>query len=315
MNIDDSFEKYVPMIRSHFREAITKHYGSDFFIADTLLNGKHIRPVLTLLIADTYNGDIDKALKLGCALECCHQASLIVDDIIDDTQVRRGEPSLHMKLSKGKAFIAAVSLFTFATEMSSSYHTEQIRLADTIHGMVRGVLDEVSDIEEILMNNISNAYRHMVDLKTAELFATAAYLGAVSCPNMPTKEVEAFESFGRYVGRMYQITDDITDIEEDRMTNVMRLLMDLGVAMSDDISRIAKKVVAKEIPLKQGISQLEEVTGVQIISEMQRLRTCQAIKSLDSIAWIEKSNQIRGYGVYISNMLLKQEGIPNDESQ
>ena len=169
--------------------------------------GKMLRPQMTLMAAATLGEDVlnsRRTLLLATCVEMLHNASLLHDDVIDQADDRRGQPSVNAQWDNGIAVLVG------------DYHLAQI-----MH-----LLDEVNDPEASrLINNTVMAmveaelaakekvkpskerYMRIIDGKTARLFATACALGNPQ-----------YEEFGLHYGRLFQLRDDITDNETTQWT-------------------------------------------------------------------------------------------------
>ena len=168
--------------------------------------GKRIRPVLCLAAADAAGGAVEQAVPAACALELVHTFSLVHDDLpaLDDDDLRRGRPSLHVAFGEGVAILAGDALLAEAVRLALSYDDPRIarELAEAALGMIDGqhrdITGDVADLEEVER------------LKTGRLFSAAVGLG-VRAAGVPDEEQTPWRRFGDELGALFQVVDDILD--------------------------------------------------------------------------------------------------------
>ena len=176
--------------------------------------GKRVRPVLALMAAEATGGDAHDALPWACAVEMIHTYSLVHDDLpaMDDDAERRGRPTCHVKFGEALAILAGDTLFTEAFGVIAEKGAELTGLlarAAGGGGMVGGqVLDIGGGLDTL------DALVEMQRLKTGALIHAAGVGGALSV-SAPPETVEALSRYGRALGLLFQITDDLLDAEQD----------------------------------------------------------------------------------------------------
>lgn len=181
------------------------------FISYSLLsNGKRLRPILVLLSAESVGGEQCKVLRLALAIELLHNASLILDDIIDEEETRREFQSLHKKWSKDYAILTAGAMTSFAIKLAKDYGKEITNLISRcILSLCEG---EYMDISLSLVTTNEEEYLSMVKKKSASLFEIACRCGSIACDGNSI-EVECLGLFGENFGMAYQLRDDLLDIK------------------------------------------------------------------------------------------------------
>ncbi len=200
------FQRYrhrvLPLIEERLRALIQEEELSDLY-RYVVQGGKRVRPTLTLLISDSLNGDLPMALDLACSVELTHCASLALDDILDGHQERRGRPTLFWRRGLRHAVTTGFTLPSLAIHLASRYgQTFAEALSDSWVSMCLGAYQEGRPEETTW-----GSYRHLVELKTAKLFATACLFGAGAAK----QEGRAFQEFGLHLGRAFQMADDLAD--------------------------------------------------------------------------------------------------------
>jgi len=191
--------------------------------------GKRIRPVLAYASAEAVGGSLEQADNCACAVELIHTYSLIHDDLpaMDDDELRRGNPTCHIKYDEATAILAGDALQALAFELLAKpgdaardpFITLQMisTLAESSgwQGMVAGQAIDIegagSDMTEI---NLANMHR----LKTGALINASVRLGALSSGMATQEQLQNLETFAYSIGLAFQIRDDILDVEGDTVT-------------------------------------------------------------------------------------------------
>jgi geranylgeranyl diphosphate synthase, type II len=172
--------------------------------------GKRIRPVLCLATGEALGRDASELLPAACALELVHTFSLVHDDLpaLDDDELRRGQPSAHVRFGEGIAILAGDALLTEAFRLALSYPTpEPARvLADATAGMIGGQYIDITTDGDLDGDGLAALHR----LKTGRLLS-ASIESAVVIAAVPAAERDEWGAFGRELGLLFQIVDDILD--------------------------------------------------------------------------------------------------------
>lgn len=173
-------------------------------------NGKMMRPILVLLIAKLYGQVTDATLHGALSLELLHTASLVHDDVVDESDLRRGQSSVNA-LYNNKVSVL-VGDYMLATSLKHAACTGSVELVD----LVARLGQNLSEGEIIQLANIRNqdfseeVYFDVIRKKTAALFTASAEAGAISA-GAGREEVEKAALFGEMIGIAFQIKDDIFD--------------------------------------------------------------------------------------------------------
>lgn len=188
--------------------------------------GKRLRPAMTIAGAMLDNYNREKALNIAIGLEMLHTATLVHDDIIDDSTLRRGRPTVSAQKGVNTAVFTGDYLFAKSILMLSSagLPIEKLNVA-------------AKAIEEVCIGEVAQflgrgkvpgfkSYLSRITRKTAMLFATAAALGA-HCAGIDESLVQAAGRFGLYFGIAFQINDDILDISGSQKSAGKPILTDL----------------------------------------------------------------------------------------
>ncbi|SEM85042.1 heptaprenyl diphosphate synthase [Mesobacillus persicus] len=172
--------------------------------------GKRIRPVFVLLGGKFGAYDINVIKNVAVPLELIHMASLVHDDVIDDAELRRGQPTIKAKWDNRIAMYTGDYIFARALELIGEIKdplAHQI-LANTIVELSVGEIEQIKD-KYNFDQNLRN-YLRRIKRKTALLIAASCQLGAVASGVEENLHKKLFR-FGYYVGMSFQITDDVLD--------------------------------------------------------------------------------------------------------
>ena len=184
--------------------------------------GKRIRPILCLETARAFASDITPAFYPACALEFIHTYSLIHDDLpaLDNDDLRRGKPTCHKRFGEATAILAGDALLTLAFQTIGATPvdatrcvamlTEVASAAGTVDGMVGG---QVADLEAEGKQIAPEMLEYIHRSKTAALIRASVASGAL-CAGADDEDVRRLRQFGETIGWLFQVTDDILDVEE-----------------------------------------------------------------------------------------------------
>ncbi len=174
-------------------------------------SGKRLRPALVFFSGWQADGAVDETLvRAAAVVEMVHLATLVHDDIMDRAELRRGRLTASRKFGPDAAVLLGDALFSQALHIASQFPTAEV--CRLVSASTRQVCS--GEIMQTLRRgdfNVSLAdYRRMIDLKTAELFRTSCYLGAM-LSQQTNGFADAADKFGHHLGIAYQIYDDLVD--------------------------------------------------------------------------------------------------------
>lgn len=172
--------------------------------------GKRIRPIFVLLAGKFGHYDIQVMKNVAVALELIHMASLVHDDVIDDADLRRGQPTVKSKWDNRIAMYTGDFVFALALELMTNIKRPLAHkiLANTMVEVTVGEIQQIKD--KYRFNQNLRDYLRRIKRKTALLIATSCQLGAIAADVDVSIHKKLFR-FGYYVGMSYQIIDDILD--------------------------------------------------------------------------------------------------------
>jgi geranylgeranyl diphosphate synthase type I len=170
-----------------------------------LSGGKRVRPMITLLVCETLDGDVDRALDYAVGVELVHNASLVIDDIIDESELRRSTSSAWAAFGYGPAIVASDGLLGEAFDLFSSDERAMQAVAESMVNLGEGEAIELVD-----RHGDETEYLDLARRKTGALFRAAAELGAIAA-DADAYTVEAFGQYAERVGVAFQMRDDVLD--------------------------------------------------------------------------------------------------------
>ncbi len=175
-----------------------------------LLGGKAIRPALTLLSARFYEYDLDLLLPMATSVELMHTSTLVHDDAIDNSAVRRGRPTVNSLWGEDRAVLLGDYLFAKAGEFAAlTGNLRVIRLfAQTLQIISSGELRQTFDAFNLEQSR--QQYFERITGKTASLFSLSTQSGAI-LSQAPEESVQALNRYGTNLGIAFQVVDDLLD--------------------------------------------------------------------------------------------------------
>ena len=180
-------------------------------------NGKMMRPVLVLLVAKCFGAIPDKIYHLASAVELVHQGSLIHDDVVDESDIRRGKSSVNATFDNRLAVLFGD--FIVSKSLQEVVATQSIRCINDISTLI-GTLSagEITQLDVLKSDTLSeDTYFDIITGKTASLFTACTTLSAILC-GATDDQVEAFRIYGNIAGLCFQIMDDILDYHDSKDT-------------------------------------------------------------------------------------------------
>ena len=218
------------------------------------LQGKRIRPLLVILSGLSLGGNIDSLLYPAVAIELLHNFTLVHDDIMDNDDIRRGKPTVHVKWDLGTAILAGDGLLGLAyRKILSTPNVNQSHVAtlftDALIDICEGqALDKSFETQQ----NVSESkYLEMINKKTAVLIQLSCLLGAITAG--AEEEIQnKFSDFGYNIGMGFQIQDDLLDIIADESK--------LGKKVGSDLAMNKKTILTTKLA-ESGLL-VEDITEV-----------------------------------------------------
>lgn len=182
--------------------------------------GKRLRPSLALMAADAFGNAAERAERAAVGLEIFHNFTLLHDDVMDQSDMRRGRPSVHAKWDVNTAILSGDTMLTLATRCVSDVDDSILRrVLDTFNEMALRVYEgQRLDIDFEKSDKVGlEDYIRMISDKTGALLGAAAKIGAL-IGGASDKDAEHMAEYGVMLGLAFQIQDDWLDVFGDSMT-------------------------------------------------------------------------------------------------
>lgn len=230
--------------------------------------GKRLRPLLVLLSAKSLHYPAQRHIDLACIIEFLHTATLLHDDVVDRSELRRGRQTANHIWGNEASILVGDFLYSRAFQMMADLTNLKVIsvLADATNKIASG------EVLQLMHRNnprtMEENYMRVIHLKTAKLFEVSAQLGAIIANASPAQE-QALTDFGGYFGITYQLIDDILDFNADHT--------ELGKNIGDDLaegkptlpliyalqhSTGPQQALINEAILKGGIGQIDSIMAI-----------------------------------------------------
>ncbi|MCX7548440.1 polyprenyl synthetase family protein [Xanthomarina sp. F1114] len=184
------------------------------------LGGKRLRPVLTLMAAEIFNGSYKTALNAALSIEMFHNFSLVHDDIMDDAPLRRGKETVHEKWDLNTGILSGDAMLILAYQLFETYDANTFQsLAKLFSKTALEVCEgQQFDVDFETRDDVSiPEYLKMIEYKTAVLVGAAMKMGAIVA-NASEEDQDIIYQFGRNLGIAFQLQDDYLDVFGDPKT-------------------------------------------------------------------------------------------------
>ncbi|NND86792.1 MAG: polyprenyl synthetase family protein [Nitrosopumilus sp.] len=215
-------ENNAKIVNKHLKSKLKGNPKKLYEAAGHLIinGGKRLRPYMVIKSCQILGGRVSNAMPAASAVEMIHNFTLVHDDIMDNDEMRHGDPTVHKKFGMPIAILAGDVLFSKAyqviteSKLSAVATTRLIsRLAKACVDVCEGQLLDIKMAEE-KKTPTESEYITMICKKTAALFDVSCAMGAI-CATNNEKDISNLSSFGRNLGIAFQITDDLIGVMGD----------------------------------------------------------------------------------------------------
>lgn len=189
--------------------------------------GKRLRPAVVLLSSGVFNYEGDQHINLAAIIEFIHTATLLHDDVVDASLLRRGHETANQRWGNEASVLVGDFVYSRAFQMmvkTDSMEVMQI-LAEATNTIAEGEVQQLINRQD--PDTSQENYLKVIRHKTAKLFEAASQLGAVIA-NRPGKEINAMAAYGRHLGTAFQLIDDVLDYSSSAE--------ELGKNIGDDLA-------------------------------------------------------------------------------
>lgn len=228
--------------------------------------GKRLRPLLSVLAARAIGYRGDKHLKLAAIIEFIHTASLLHDDVVDESLLRRGRETANALFGNSASVLVGDFLYTRSFQMMTELDSMEVLkvLADTTNVLAEGEVLQLMNCND--PNTTESNYMRVIYCKTAKLFEAATCLAGVIA-DVSEQQQQALGEYGKYLGTAFQLTDDLLDYTASSD--------ELGKNIGDDLAE-GKPTLPLIYAMEHGSSQakilikeaIEQGDGTKAIKEI-----------------------------------------------
>ncbi|NVK55180.1 MAG: octaprenyl diphosphate synthase [Alteromonadaceae bacterium] len=183
-----------------------------FYIVNS--GGKRLRPLLTVLAARALQIDNQQHHTLAAIIEFIHTATLLHDDVVDESTMRRGRETANALFGNQASVLVGDFLYTRSFQMMVSLHSMRVMeiLSDSTNRIAQGEVQQLMNCND--PDTSEESYFDVIYGKTARLFEAATQLAAV-ITGQSTATEQAMQAYGKHLGTAFQLADDILDYESD----------------------------------------------------------------------------------------------------
>ena len=218
--MDLKYKKLISKELEDLEIKLSESINSDINLATEVSNhlvssgGKRIRPAICILVAKAFGYKGENLVRLASSIELLHTATLIHDDVVDQSLVRRGKESIQSKWDNAHGVLVGDFVYSKAFQLMASFDNPEIirALADSTNRISEGEVLQLS-----LKNSdflLEEDYFEIIDRKTAELFKVSATTAGILC-SCNEDEIQSLGKFSSNLGIAFQIQDDILDYYGD----------------------------------------------------------------------------------------------------
>lgn len=227
------FQKHLPDDLQRVNRVINQAVDSDVVLISQIgqyiisAGGKRLRPILTILAGKALGYEDDPLFSLAAMVEFIHTSTLLHDDVVDESDLRRGRKTANNMFGNAAAVLVGDFLYTRAFQLMVA--TGKLRILE----VMAEATNIIAEGEVLQLMNIGNIevteaeYLHVIEYKTAKLFQAAAQVGAIMAQATEAQEL-ALKNYGTHVGTAFQIIDDVLDYAGD--------VASIGKNVGDDLA-------------------------------------------------------------------------------
>lgn len=198
-------------------------------VADYIIGsgGKRLRPALVLLSANAFGAEGEAKHELAAVIEFIHTATLLHDDVVDESSLRRGRKTANAMFGNAASVLVGDFLYSRAFQMIVAAGSLRIMkvLADATNVIAEGEVLQLLNVHDA--DTDEDAYLRVIRYKTAKLFEAATQVGAI-LGNAPSEAEAALAEYGMHLGTAFQLIDDVLDYSGD--------LHETGKNLGDDLA-------------------------------------------------------------------------------
>ncbi|MCC8379452.1 MULTISPECIES: octaprenyl diphosphate synthase [Xenorhabdus] len=189
--------------------------------------GKRIRPMIAVLVAKALGHEGEKHIKVAALIEFIHTATLLHDDVVDESDMRRGRATANAMYGNAASVLVGDFIYTRSFQMMTDLNSMRVLklMSDATNVIAEGEVMQLMNCNDPDISE--DDYMRVIYSKTARLFEVASHSSAILSNATPDQEA-ALRDYGRYLGTAFQLIDDLLDYDSDDNT--------LGKNTGDDLN-------------------------------------------------------------------------------
>lgn len=294
--IRQPIEHELNILESRFQQLIKTDVAliKEIFNYVVLTKGKRLRPMLLFLCGNLQGHLTEKSYSAAVIVELLHTATLIHDDVVDNSDLRRGSPSVNSIWDNKIAVL--IGDYLFAEVLAGLSDLDDLKLIQVISNvskqMSQGELLQMEKARDFQMDEAT--YFRLISNKTASLTAATCQLGALTSTQSDPEHVENLRTFGEKLGISFQIKDDLLDfhgsteklgkpIGKDLLENIITLPILFSLRQADQKTRDEILSILNNSPMDREriIAFVEETGGIEYATRQAQHFIQQALRCLD----------------------------------
>jgi len=241
-SLTDEYLALRETLAKYSAEMIKRYFPEVYEEASyAIQGGKLIRGSLSLLIARILSSDIEKVLPIAFSIELMHAASLIHDDIADESESRRGRQSFWKKYGLKDAVTFPHIIIPVAITLVAEAGVEAV--IESMLQWRKAALGQLWDTRILEGKKVQVAYEQLIEYKTASVFEASCSLPLIALGKRDL--ISAGKTYGKSLGMLYQVLDDYADIANNNVDSGSSRLLLIQVKEREGIKRYVKELVSK----------------------------------------------------------------------
>jgi len=241
-SLTDEYLALRETLAKYSAEMIKRYFPEVYEEASyAIQGGKLIRGSLSLLIARILSSDIEKVLPIAFSIELMHAASLIHDDIADESESRRGRQSFWKKYGLKDAVTFPHIIIPVAITLVAEAGVEAV--IESMLQWRKAAMGQLWDTRILEGKQVQVAYEQLIEYKTASVFEASCSLPLIALGKRDL--ISAGKTYGKSLGMLYQVLDDYADIANNNVDSGSSRLLLMQVKEREGIKRYVKELVSK----------------------------------------------------------------------
>jgi len=315
VNFFDIVQDQIPIVEGRMREQSNGHHPDLEMALNHLLasGGKRIRPTVTLLVGGMFGAHIEHLVTLAAAVELLHTATLVHDDVIDGSLLRRGSPTLNARWSPGATILAGDFIFARAAKLAAETESVEVMklFAKTLSTIVNGEITQLF-ISKGLVNR--EDYYQRIYAKTASLFELCT-VAPVFLSGGDENTISSMQKFGYEVGMAFQIVDDILDFTSQQNELGKPVASDLRQGLvtlpalhylemvpdDPDMKVVIENRIVSEESIMKVVGAIKESGAIRSALEEARRFSERGLESLRNLPDTEERQALEALALFVVN--------------